>query len=207
MTAGRIRAVLEAALPALAFTLVVSLRGNLFAAVTTAVLLTAAFTVWRLLAGERSLRPLTGLALLAPAALTTLLSSSAVNFFLPEIVLTGLGILVAVALQLAGLSPAGLLASLATGSGTAWRRCRLRRRAYSAATAVLLIVAVVAVAVQLPLYLCGSVGVLGIVRVLTLLMTALGFVAAFALYRRMIGDHVCDEVPAAGRIRSESRGG
>jgi hypothetical protein len=189
----RIRTVGEAILPGLAFTIVVLLRGSLAAAIVVAVSLTVAFTVWRFTGGEKSARPLIGVALLVPAVLAALLSGSAVNFFLPDIILMGSATVVALLMQLAGVPPVGVLVSVATGSSMDWRRCSRRRRAYSGATAVLLVAVFLLIGIQVPLYLSGSVAALGVARLGQWPVNGLSFTLAFWVYRRMIGDHVCEE--------------
>jgi hypothetical protein len=197
MRTDRIRAASGAILPTLAFTIVVTLHGSSVTAVVLAMLLTAGSATWELTAGKRSMRPLAGLAILAPTALVTLLSGSAANFFLPEILITALALVAVLALRFAGLPAAGVFVSLLTGSTMDWKHCRVRRRAYSAATIVLVAAAILALAAETPLYLSGPVAALGVAALAGRVVEGLSFVVAFRLYRRAMGDHTCAQQPGA----------
>ncbi|GGU49245.1 hypothetical protein GCM10010211_11700 [Streptomyces albospinus] len=100
--------------------------------------------------------------------------------------------LVTPVLLLLGRPPMGLAVGLITGERTRWRRCAVRRRAFSKGNLVILAGHVVMPAVQLPLFFSGQAVALGAVDVFGPIVLALTALLGWRVYRSCVGTHRCE---------------
>jgi hypothetical protein len=122
-------------------------------------------TLARLVRGQTIQFALAGLAGVGLAAFVVSRSGRAEDFFLPGL-LANAGYAAAYMVSIAIRRPLiGVLVSVATQSGWAWRRDPVQMRAYTRASWVWVGLFLTRLAVQLPLYLAGAVVALGVARV------------------------------------------
>ncbi len=173
--------------PALTFVLAYTVSGSdtrlaAYVAVGVAVLLAAA----RLVRRQSPRHAVAGLIGVAFAAFIATRSGRAEDFFLPGLVFNA-GYAAAFAVSvLVGRPIVGYVATQLDGSqGTAWRKDRLRMRAFNRATWLWAGLFSARLLVQLPLYLAGSVVALGVARTaMGLPVFALGLWLTYLLVRR-----------------------
>lgn len=122
-------------------------------------------------------------------------SGEATDFFLPSLVIHGSMGVAEAALLVAGWPAMGLVTGLLTGEGSKWRRCPIRRRAFTRSSLVLLAPPVVVVAAALPLYLSDRAIALGAVDVFGPFLFALTVVLGWRVYRRAVATHRCASAP------------
>lgn len=165
----------ESGLPALVFVLAYTASGNdLELAIWSAVAVGALAAVIRVLRRETLQFALAGLAGVALAAFVASRTGRAEDFFLPGLLLNA-GYAAAYAISILIRWPLiGVIVGALLGEGTAWREDRAELRAYSRASWIWVGVFLSRLAVQLPLYLTGSLVALGVAR------TAMG-IPIFAL--------------------------
>ena len=165
----------ESGLPALVFVIAYTVSGNdLTVAIWSAVALGVAATVVRLVRRETLQFAFAGLAGVALAAFVAGRTGRAEDFFLPGLLLNA-GYAAAYAISIVVRWPLiGVIVGALLGEGTAWRKNRDEVRLYSKASWIWVGVFLSRLAVQLPLYLAGSLVALGIAR------TAMG-IPVFAL--------------------------
>jgi intracellular septation protein A len=163
----------ETSLPPVAFAAVYGFTGTNTAAIV-AVAVGLVFALARLVRRETPRHALTGLVGIGFAAFVAARSGKAENFFLPGLLANAayaIALLTSVAIRRPLI---GYIVGQLDGEGTAWREEPLRVRAFMRASLMWAALFVLRLAVQLPLYLAGAVGALGVAR------TAMG-IPLFAL--------------------------
>lgn len=173
--------------PALAFVVAYTLSGsdtNVSAAV--AVVLGVVFAGARLVRGQSPRYALSGLVGVAFAAFIATRSGRAEDFYLPGLVFNAGYAAAFAGSVLAGRPIVGYLAAQLDGTkGSAWRKDPVRMRAFNRATWLWAALFATRLAVQLPLYLAGSVVALGVARTaMGLPLFALGLWLTYLLVRR-----------------------
>lgn len=165
----------ESGLPALVFVIAYTVSGSdLTVAIWSALALGVVATVVRLIRRETLQFAFAGLAGVALAAFVAGRTGRAEDFFLPGLLLNA-GYAAAYAISILVRWPLiGVIVGALLGEGTAWRKNRDEVRLYSKASWIWVGVFLSRLAVQLPLYLAGSLVALGIAR------TAMG-IPVFAL--------------------------
>lgn len=165
----------ESGLPALVFVIAYTVSGSdLTVAIWSALALGVVATVVRLIRRETLQFAFAGLAGVALAAFVAGRTGRAEDFFLPGLLLNA-GYAAAYAISILVRWPLiGVIVGALLGEGTAWRKNRDQVRLYSKASWIWVGVFLSRLAVQLPLYLAGSLVALGIAR------TAMG-IPVFAL--------------------------
>ena len=164
---GGWRGMIDSALPTIVFISVFVLMGRalppaLIAAVVVGVLL----AVFRLVRRQPVQQVLTGFLGLAIAAGFSAVTGQAENFFLPGLITNiayGTAFVVSILVRWPLL---GVAMGFLTGDGTAWRKDVRLMRTYAAASWIWVAVFFGRLAVQVPLYLSGSVELLGVARVI-----------------------------------------
>ena len=189
---GGWRGMIDSSLPALVFLIVYLVAGSrraegdtgptaLTIAIWAAVLVGAVIAVLRLVRRESLQQVVAGFAGVAVSAFVASRTGQAQDYYLPGILINvvyGVALLISV---LVGWPLIGVVVGLLTGEGTSWRTEPPIRRAYAAATWVWVVVFALRLGVQIPLYLSGSVGPLGVAKI------AMGWplylLAAYITYR------------------------
>ena len=179
---GGWRGLVDSSLPGAVFLIVYVVNGNkLSQAVWAAVAAGGVIAVLRLVRRQSLQQVLSGFVGLAFCAWLASRTGRAEDFYLPGILIN---IAYAVGLSascLVGHPLLGYGVGAATGDVTGWRRVPEQRRAYSLATWFFAAVFATRVVVQVPLYLAGWVGPLGVAKL------ALGWplfaLAAYLSYR------------------------
>jgi hypothetical protein len=163
----------ETSLPPVAFAAAYGFTGTNVAAIV-AVAVGLVFALARLARRETPRHALTGLVGIGFAAFVAARSGKAENFFLPGL-LANAAYVTAMLVSVAIRRPlVGYIVGQLDGEGTAWREDPLRVRAFMRASLMWAALFGLRLAVQLPLYLAGAVGALGVAR------TAMG-IPLFAL--------------------------
>ncbi|MBK5110014.1 MAG: DUF3159 domain-containing protein [Thermoleophilia bacterium] len=162
---GGPQGIADSSLPALVFVIVYTLFGNdIQTAGIAAVALGGVIAVVRLVRGESARFALTGFLGVALAAFIASRSGRAEDFFLPGLLLNAGYALVYLVSILIRWPLIGVLVGPLLGEGMAWRKDPAKMRLYSRASWVWFAMFIVRLAVQLPLYLAGSVVALGIAK-------------------------------------------
>ena len=167
---GGHRGVAESSIPALVFVIAYTVSdSDLTVAIWSAVGVGVIAAIVRVLRRETLQYALAGIAGVALAAFVASRTGRAEDFFLPGLLLnagyaTVYAISIAVRWPLIGVFVGALL-----GEGTSWRNNPAEVRLYSRASWIWVGVFVLRLAVQLPLYLAGSLVALGVAK------TAMGF--------------------------------
>ncbi|MFD9701717.1 DUF3159 domain-containing protein [Lentzea sp. NPDC059081] len=177
--------------PIFTFTATFAVTHRLAVALSLAVAAGIAVCVHHLVRRESLWRALAAVAVVGLGGLLAVRSGEAADFFLPGLVVHGAVVTVNLALLAAGWPLLGLVAGVFTGEGTAWRRCRVRRRAYARGSLVLLVSPVTLMAAGLPLYLSGQAVALGLAELAGPFLFTLGLFGAWRVYRRSLGAHDC----------------
>lgn len=163
---GGWRGTLEAAVPVLLFVVAYAVTDEVRPAVVLAAAGMAVFVLLRLLQRQTLVHVLSGVLGLGIAAAVATRTGNASDFFLPGILYNaGLAVVFATSM-LAGWPVVGFMFGAVTGDVTGWRSRRGVRRLFQKLTGVLLANYVIRVAVQLPLYLSGSVVALGASKII-----------------------------------------
>jgi hypothetical protein len=162
---GGWRGTLEAAVPILVFLSAWALTSELRTSVVAAVVATAGFVVVRLVQRQTLTHVVSGVFGVVISAVVALRTGDAGDFFLPGILYNAALAVVFTGSMLAGWPVVGLMFGAVTGDVSGWRERPAVRRLFQKLTAVLLANYVIRVVVQLPLYLAGSVVVLGASKV------------------------------------------
>ncbi len=163
---GGWRGLIDSALPTLLFVVVYLVSGNqlgvsLWVAIGAAVLIAA----WRLIRRESLQQVLAGLAGVAISAFVASRTGRAEDFFLWGL-LTNIAYGAAFLVSILVRWPlVGVIVGLLTGKGTAWRGDPDLRRTYAAASWIWVGLFASRVVVQVPMYLAGWVGALGVTKV------------------------------------------
>jgi hypothetical protein len=162
---GGPQGIADSSIPALAFVLVYTFNGNeLNVAAWVAVGVGALITVIRLLRRESLQFAVAGFAGVAIAAFIASKTGKAEDFFLPGLLLNAgyaLAYLVSIAVRWPLI---GVILGPIGGDGMAWRKDPAKVRLYSRASWIWVGVFLLRLAVQLPLYLAGSLLALGIAK-------------------------------------------
>lgn len=163
---GGWRGLIDSGLPTVVFITMFALdQSALERAVIAAVVVGAVIAVWRLIRRQSLQQVLAGFVGLLIAAGFSAWTGRAEDFFLPGLLTNlayGSAFLISI---LVGWPILGIAMGYMTGEGTAWRRDRALRRAYAAASWIWVGLFLGRLAVQLPLYLSGAVGALGVVKI------------------------------------------
>jgi len=163
---GGWRGLIDSGLPTVVFITVFAFdQTDLSRAVIAAVIVGAVIALWRVIRREPLKQVLTGFVGLLIAAGFSAWTGEAQDFFLPGILTNlayGSAFLISVLIRWPLL---GIAMGYMTGEGTTWRKDPVLRRAYGAASWIWVGLFLGRLAVQLPLYLTGSVGALGVVKI------------------------------------------
>lgn len=162
---GGWRGTVEAAVPILLFVATFTLTDRLRTALVVAGAGMACFVVLRLVQRQTLTHVVSGVLGLVIAAAVATRTGNASDFFLPGILYNAALAVVFSASMLLGWPLVGFMFGAVTGDVTGWRHRRGVRRLFQKLTGVLLANYVIRVAVQLPLYLAGSVVALGVSKV------------------------------------------
>lgn len=162
---GGVRGTVEAAVPVVLFLLAWSLTREVRTAVVVAGAGMAAFVVLRLLQRQTLTHVLSGVVGLVVAAVVAVRTGDASDFFLPGILYNAALAVVFAFSMLVRWPVVGIMFGAVTGDVTAWRRRPAVRHLFQRLTGVLLASYTLRVLVQLPLYLAGSVVLLGISKI------------------------------------------
>ncbi|MER7015415.1 DUF3159 domain-containing protein [Saccharopolyspora sp. NPDC000359] len=194
---NKVRSALIDIAPIVVFTVTFALTRQVVLAVALALACGVIITVRRLMRKEPAWRALGALAVIGIGGLLATQTGNATNFFVPSLVFQGSLALVSPVMMALGWPPLGLAAGLVTGEGTRWRRCPLRRRAFTRANLVLLVGKLLILSVEIPLFLADQTVVLGVTNSLGPVVHGVGALLAWRLFRRMTGNHRC--TPGADR--------
>ncbi|REK86445.1 DUF3159 domain-containing protein [Streptomyces inhibens] len=187
----RLRAAVVEVAPIFGFTVSFALTHQLTVALVLALAAAAGVCVYRVVRGESVWRALAVLGLVCVQGTLAATTGEATNFFLPNLVMHSVLALANAVLLLLGWPPMGLVVGLITKERTGWRRCRVRRRAFSKGNLVILTASLAMLAIQLPLYLSGQAVALGTADAFGPLVLALSMLLGWRVYRRALGDHHC----------------
>ncbi len=162
---GGWRGVFDSSFPGLVFLVVYLLAQHALApAVWASVAAGAVIAVLRLVRHESVQQVLSGFVGIAIAAWLASRTGRAEDFYLPGLLWNAaLGISLSVSCVV-GHPVLGYGVGAALGDPTGWRRVPEQRRAYTLATWLFVAVFVLRIAVQVPLYLAGQVGPLGVAK-------------------------------------------
>ncbi|TDD40980.1 DUF3159 domain-containing protein [Saccharopolyspora elongata] len=177
--------------PILCFTLSFALTQRLTAAVAFALAAGVGTGIYRLVRREPAWRALGALGVVCVGSALAAHTEDATNFFLPGLVIQGVTAAVTPVLLAFGWPPLALVAGLVTGERTRWRRCPIRRRAFTRANLVLFATKVVLLSVELPLFLAGQTVTLGFTNAAGPFVHGLGALLAWRVFRRAAGTHRC----------------
>jgi hypothetical protein len=178
----------ETSLPPVAFAATYGFTGTNVAAIV-AVAVALVFALARLAKRETPRHALTGLVGIAFAAFVAARSGKAENFFLPGL-LANAAYATAMLVSVAIRRPlVGYIVGQLDGEGLAWRDDPLRMRAFMRASLLWAALFALRLAVQLPLYLAGAVGALGVARTaMGIPLFALGLWLTYRLVRARSAD-------------------
>lgn len=161
---GGVRGLFESILPGLAFVIVYTITGLLLPSVVIPIVIAVGFVVARLVAKQpytSALAGVLGIALSAGVALIT--GRAQDNFVLGFLV--NAGFLVALLISLAIRWPLiGVIASLITSEGSAWRANKAKFRVAVIGTIIWVGLFGIRLAVELPLYFSGATQALGALK-------------------------------------------
>lgn len=169
---GGWRGMVESLLPGLVFLVVFLLTGNLTWTVMASGILALIQLLLRLLQRQSFLGALTGLLGVGICLVSAWLSKDARNYYLPGFLINSFWILVLGGSLVARVPGIGALVEyvrepVLSGFRTwlnSWRSDRPLLRAYARVTLIWILVFIIRLVVQVPLYLAGSVGLLGTAR-------------------------------------------
>lgn len=179
---GGWRGLFDSGAPAAVFVLVYLVSGSeLSIALWSALGVAGLVMIWRLIRRESLQQVLAGFVGVGVSAFVASRTGRAEDFFLPGLLINiayGTAFFVSILVRWPLL---GIVVGLITGEGLSWRRQPTVRRAYAAASWIWVGVFFSRVLVQGPLYLAGSVGALGVARIVMGWPLFLG--AAYVTYR------------------------
>ncbi len=198
----RLRGTVADIAPVFGLTLTLALTQRLVIGLAVAAVVGLGNCVLRLVRGEPVRRPLAVLGLICVGGAMAARTGQAADVFLPSLLVHCLTAVVTPVLLVLGWPPMGLVVGMITGERTAWRRCAVRRRAFTRGNLVILAGHLVMLAIQLPLFLRGHAVALGSVDVLGPVVLALGALAGWRVYLRGVGTHRCENTPAATDAKS-----
>lgn len=179
---GGWRGLIDSALPSVVFVVVYLADGsNLAPAIWAAVAAGVVIAAWRLLRRQSLQQVLSGFVGVAVSAFVAARTGRAEDFFLPGLLVNlayGGAFLVSILVRWPLL---GVVVGALTGDLTSWRSDPDLRRAYAAASWIWVVMFGLRVVVQVPLYLAGAVGALGVAKVV--MGWPLFLLAAYLTYR------------------------
>ncbi|MEI8056862.1 MAG: DUF3159 domain-containing protein [Actinomycetes bacterium] len=199
---GGWRGLIDSSLPGAVFVLAYLVSGSqlrpaIWAAVGAGVLI----AVFRLVRRESLRQVVSGFLGIAFAAWLASRTGKAENFYLPGL-LTNAGYGVALAVScVVGHPLLGYGVGAATGDVTGWRAVPEQRRAYALATWFFVALFLCRIVIEVPLYLAGQVGALGIMKLV--LGWPLFAAAAFLAYRVISKARAEAPVPVAMPVEDE----
>lgn len=162
---GGIRGIIEAVLPGLLFLVGFTLYHQLVPAVIAACVVGVGFTAVRLFQRQSALQSLAGLAATLLSAALALINGRPTDFYLVGL-WTNAAYFAALLLSVIVRWPLiGVVVGVLTGEGMTWRRERAVRRVYTLTTLLWSLLFALRLAVQVPLYVMGSVAALGTVHI------------------------------------------
>lgn len=179
---GGWRGLFDSGLPAAVFVVVYLVDGNVLApALWAAVGSGVVIAVWRIVRRESLQQVLAGFVGVAVSAFVAARTGRAEDYFLPGL-LTNLAYGTAFLVSILVRWPLiGVVVGMLTGEGTSWRSDPDLRRAYTVASWVWVGVFFGRMVVQVPLYLAGAVGPLGVAKIV--MGWPLFLAAAYVTYR------------------------
>ena len=179
---GGWRGIIDSGVPTAVFVIsYLATSQNLTASVVCAIVAGLIIVAWRLFRRQPLQQVLAGFAGVLISALVAKLTDRPENFFLPGFIQNagyGAAFLISV---LIGWPLFGVVLGYLTGDGTSWRKDQRLRRNYAAASWIWVALFFGRLAVQVPLYLAGAVGALGVVKIL--MGIPLYIAAAYFTYR------------------------
>ncbi|GAA2695805.1 DUF3159 domain-containing protein [Streptomyces lunalinharesii] len=206
MIRRRLRSGIIDVAPILGFTVSLSLTHQVAVGLTVALTLGAVGCVLRLVRRESVWRTLGIVGVVGVGGALAASTGQATTFFAPSLVMHCVMAAATPVMLLLGWPPLGLAMGLLTGEKTAWRHCRVRRRAFTKGNLVMMAGSYVMLAIQLPLFLSGQAVALGAVETFGPLVMALSTLLGWRLYRRCVGTHRCvDSTPSTDTTRSLER--
>jgi hypothetical protein len=162
---GGWRGVVDSAFPSLVFLVAYLVTGQRLApAVWSAIAAAVIVAVVRLVRHESLRQILGGLVGVAICAWLAARTGKAQDFYLPGLLLNGGYALVLAVSAIIGRPIAGYAVGALTGDLAGWRRDPILRRTYTLVTWLLVTVFGLRLVIQVPLYLLGWVGPLGVAR-------------------------------------------
>ncbi|MBP2324441.1 hypothetical protein JOF56_004826 [Kibdelosporangium banguiense] len=191
----RVRGAMLEIAPIFCFTASFAITHEIAVALPLALTAGIAVSVYRLVRREPVWRALAALGVVGIGSLLALSSGEATEFFVPNLITHGVVAVVSLVLLIAGWPPMGLLMGLVTGDGTNWRRCPVRRRAFSKASLALLASPVLMSSVEIPLYLADQAIALGVVDTFGPLVFVLAVMLGWRIYRSAAATHRCQGDP------------
>ena len=163
---GGWRGMIDSGLPSLIFVIIYLVNGNnLSQAVWSAVAAAAVVAVFRLIRKQSLQQVIGGFVGIGISAFIANTTDSAVNFFLPGLLLNGLWGLAGIISIFVKWPLVGVLIGAATGDLGEWRKNPELVKVYSQSTWYWVIFFWGKLAIQLPLYFMGLVGVLGVAKI------------------------------------------
>ena len=179
---GGWRGIIDSGVPTAVFVVAYLVTGqNLGWSVGAAVAAGLLIMIWRLVRREPLQQVLAGFAGVLVSALVAKWTGRPEAYFLPGFLQNlayGLAFLVSIII---GWPLLGVILGYFTGDGTTWRQDKPLRRIYAAASWIWVALFFGRLVVQVPLYLLGAVGALGVVKIL--MGIPLYIAAAYFTYR------------------------
>ncbi|MFM8894189.1 MAG: DUF3159 domain-containing protein [Actinomycetales bacterium] len=179
---GGWRGIIDSGVPTIVFVIGYLVTGqNLRASVIAAVVAGLAIVTWRLIRREPLQQVIAGFAGVAISAFVANATNRPEDYFLPGF-LQNLGYGSAFLISILVRWPLlGIVLGYLTGDGTRWRKDPSLRRTYAAASWIWVALFFGRLAVQVPLYLAGAIGPLGVMKVV--MGVPLYIAAAYFTYR------------------------
>lgn len=161
---GGIRGLIESIMPGLAFLIVFTITGLLLPSVLIPLAIAVVFVIARIVAKQPYTSALAGVLGIALSAGLSLITGRSQDNFVPGFVLNG-ALVVALLISLAVRWPfIGVIASLITGEGSAWRANKAKFRVAVISTMLWAALFALRLAVELPLYFAGATQALGALK-------------------------------------------
>jgi len=179
---GGWRGMIDSGVPTLVFVIAYVVTGqnlgiSLWAAIGSGVII----AIWRMIRHEPLGQVLAGFVGVGISAAFAKYTGKAENYFIPGFLQNlgyGLAFLISIIVRWPLL---GIVIGYLTGDGTSWRQDKDLRRTYAAASWIWVALFFGRLAVQVPLYLAGAVGALGVMKIV--MGVPLYVAAAYFTYR------------------------
>ncbi|QUQ72024.1 DUF3159 domain-containing protein [Kutzneria sp. CA-103260] len=201
----RLRGLVIDVTPAFGYTVSFALTHRIGIALPIALAVGIGVAAYRLARRESVWRALTVIGVVGVAGALAAGTDQAVNFYLPGLTVESLMAVVTPVLLLLGWPLLGLVMAMVTGEGTGWRRCAVRRRAFTLGTLAAYGLSLVLLTIRLSLFLSGQTVALGTVDVLGPFVQALGMLIGWRVYRRAVGPHRCETPSGQGETAATDR--